>query len=145
MDDPVPTKKQLSPLLSLFCHLRKVGLRAICCHAWHYVWTSLELSSQQLSSTVALWGHSCLCSVEINLAPVCSSGFYFIYIFDIIYNLLHIHQVAFMRKTRKTILRMALVIYPSLLVADKACLPPVCKGAGLGALTFAKHHAWVTA
>lgn len=145
MDDPVPTKKQLSPLLSLSCHLRKVGLRIICCHACHYDWTSLELSSQQLSNTVALWGHSCLCSVEISLAPVCSSGFYFIYIFDIIYNLLHTHRVAFMRKTRKKILCMALVIYPSLLVAHKACLPPACRVVGLSALTSAKHHAWVTA
>lgn len=43
-----------------------------------------------------------------------------------------------MRKTRKKILRMALVIYPSLLVAQKACLAPACRGAGLRALTSVK-------
>lgn len=126
MDDPVPTKKQLSLLLSLLCHLRKVGLRIHLLPCLSPCLNQPGLSSQQLSITVAHWGNNCLCSVEIILVPVCSSGFYLISIFDIIYN-----QVAFMRKTRKKILSMALVTCPSLLVAQKACLPPACTGAGL--------------
>ena len=49
MDDPVPTKKQLSPLLSLFCHLRKVGLRVIFA-AMHGIMSEPAWSCQASSS-----------------------------------------------------------------------------------------------